>query len=81
MGNWKNYIESKPEILSGKPVIKGTRLQVVFLLELFAQGWTREQVLENYPQLSTESLQAIFAYSAALLKDEDTVVFSDGTSG
>ncbi|MCB0325918.1 MAG: DUF433 domain-containing protein, partial [Bdellovibrionales bacterium] len=45
------------------------------------QGWTKEQVLENYPQLTQESLQAVFAYSAAHLKDEDTFIFSDGTTG
>jgi uncharacterized protein (DUF433 family) len=79
--NWRTYIESKPEVLNGKPVVKGTRLAVGFLLDLFAQGWTREQVLENYPELNAEGLQAVFAYGAAHLKDEDTFIFSDGTSG
>jgi uncharacterized protein (DUF433 family) len=42
--------------------VKGTRLSVEFLLKLFANGWTEEQILGNYPRLSKESLQAIFAY-------------------
>lgn len=79
--NWKDYIVSNPAILRGKPVVKGTRLAVDFVLDLFAQGWTREQVLENYPQLSAEAIQAVFAYSSAHLKDEETIIFSDGTSG
>lgn len=47
---------SDPEILSGKPVVKGTRLSVDFLLELFANGWSEEQVLESYPNLTQDSL-------------------------
>lgn len=55
----------------GKPSIKGTRLGVGFLLDIFAQGWTREQVLENYPQLSDEDLRAVFAYSADRVGNEE----------
>jgi len=47
----------------GKPVIKGTRLSVDFLLGLFASGWTEKQVLDNYPGLSKGNIQAIFAYA------------------
>lgn len=47
--DWKKYIHSDPEILMGKPVVKGTRLAVDFLVGLFAAGWTEQQVLENYP--------------------------------
>ena len=60
--NWKDHIHSDPKILVGKPVVKGTRLSVVFILGLFSNGWTEQQVLESYPQLTKESLQAIFAY-------------------
>ena len=59
--NWRYYIHSDPEILVGKPVVKGTRLSVDFLLNLFANGWTQEQILENYPTLTPEALQAVFA--------------------
>jgi uncharacterized protein (DUF433 family) len=47
--DWRPYIPSDPDILVGKPVVKGTRLAVDFILNLFASGWTQEQVLENYP--------------------------------
>ncbi len=60
--NWENYIHSNPDILLGKPIIKGTRLSVEFIIQRFANGWTTEQILENYPQLSKEALQAVFAY-------------------
>ena len=59
--NWKTYIHSDPNILVGKPVIKGTRLSVEFILGLFAVGWTEQQILENYPTLNQHSLRAVFA--------------------
>lgn len=68
--DWHAYIESDPEILGGKPVVKGTRLAVEFLLGLIAAGWTLEQVLENYPSLSPEALRAVFAFAAESLQDE-----------
>jgi len=49
--NWRNFIHSDPEILLGKPVVKGTRLSVEFILGLFANGWTERQIIENYPTL------------------------------
>lgn len=60
--NWRKYIHSDPKILVGKPVVKGTRLSVEFLLGLFAVGWTEQQVLENYPSLTSEALRAVFAF-------------------
>lgn len=57
--NWENYIHSNSDILLGKPVIKGTRLSVEFIIQRLANGWTTEQILENYPQLNKEALQAV----------------------
>ncbi len=51
-------------ILVGKPVVKGTRLSVEFLLGLFAAGWTEEQFLENYPNLTPEALRAVCQFAA-----------------
>jgi len=60
--DWRQYSHSDPEILLGKPVIKGTRLAVEFILRLFAVGWTEQQVLENYSTLTSEALRAVFAF-------------------
>ena len=57
--NWKAYIETNDQILVGKPVIKGTRLSVEHVINLLASGWTEQQILENYPRLTKESLQAV----------------------
>ena len=63
-------IEINPTILVGKPVIRGTRLAVEFILDLMAEGWTTEQILENYPSLVIEDLQAVLRYAADSIKHE-----------
>lgn len=68
--DWRQYIHSDPKILLGKPTIKGTRLSVEFLLGLFATGWTEQQVLENYPNLTIEALRAVFAFAAECMQEE-----------
>lgn len=68
--DWRQYIHSDPEILVGKPIVKGTRLSIEFLLNLFANGWTQDQVLENYPTLTVESLHAVFAFTAECMREE-----------
>lgn len=73
--DWTRYITTDKEVLLGKPVIKGTRVSVGHVIDLLAQGWSEQEILENYPRLTKESLQAIFAY----LKDcmEDGLLYSD----
>ena len=62
--NRQNYIDSNSEILTGKPIVIGTRLSVEFIADLIANGWSRQQVLDNYPQLTPESLQAAIDFAA-----------------
>jgi len=69
-------IEINPEILVGKPIIKGTRISVDFILNLFAQGWDEEKILKNYPQLKKEDLRAVFDYAYQVIKDEQIIPFS-----
>ena len=61
--DWQAYIHSDPKVLLGKPVVKGTRLAVDFILGLYAAGWTEQQVLESYPTLTPEALRAVFSFS------------------
>jgi len=72
MGSTAGWIVSEPEILDGKPCVKGTRLSVEFLLELAASGATPAQILASYPQLTDEGLAAAFSYAAQALKREHT---------
>lgn len=66
----EELIVSDPEILGGKPCVRGTRLSVEFLLELAASGATQDQILAQYPQLTSEGLAAAFRYAADVLKGE-----------
>ncbi len=68
INKWKERIVINPKILVGKPIIKGTRISVSFLLELLAHGWITEKILKNYPQLKKEDLQAVLNYSAHRIK-------------
>ena len=67
---WRDRITVDPAILAGKPVIKGTRLSVEFIVELLAQGWTHAQVIENYPGVTEEDLRACLAYASERLRSE-----------
>jgi len=71
--NWKQRIVADESVVAGKPIVKGTRLSVDFILSLFAEGWTERQLLENYPQLSSEDLRAVFAFAQACLAEEEYV--------
>ena len=60
---YSNRITTDPKILVGKPIIRGTRLSVEFIIELFAGGWSEEEVLRNYPGIAKEDIVACFEYS------------------
>jgi uncharacterized protein (DUF433 family) len=65
-----DWITSTPEVLGGKPCVRGTRLSVEFLLELVAGGASPKDILAAYPQLSEEALAAAFRYAAESMKNE-----------
>ena len=68
--DWRKFIHSDPEILLGKAVVKGTRLSVEFILGLFSEGWSEQQILENYPTLTKKSLRAVFAFATECMREE-----------
>jgi uncharacterized protein (DUF433 family) len=68
--DWRERITIDPEILVGKPIVRGTRLAVEFILDLLAQGWSEAELLRNYPGLTQEDLRACLAYASATLKAE-----------
>jgi uncharacterized protein (DUF433 family) len=70
MQDWRAHIDIDPEVLVGKPVVKGTRLAVAFILELLAENWSQAEILENYPRLRPEDIQACLAYASAILNAE-----------
>lgn len=68
--DWRTHIVTTPDVLAGKPAVRGTRLGAEFLLGLLAAGWTPVQVLESYPSLTPEALRAVFAFAAEVVHDE-----------
>jgi uncharacterized protein (DUF433 family) len=71
--DWRDHIVSNPDILVGKPAVKGTRISVELILGWLAQGWTHEMVLESYPQLTRNDILAALAFAAEMLRDESYV--------
>lgn len=71
---WREYIHSDPAVMTGKPVVRGTRLSVHFILERFASGWSPAQVLESYPQLTPDALRAVFAFAAEVVRGESVII-------
>ena len=67
---WEGRIVVDPAVLVGKPVVKGTRLAVEFILELLAHDWDEAAILENYPGLTHEDIRACLAYASARLRAE-----------
>ncbi len=59
-----------PEILGGKPIIKGTRISVEFILELLGSGVSEDELLRDYPHLSSEDIRACLNYAAHSLRNE-----------
>ena len=61
---WQDYIEERKEVMTGKPVFKGTRLTVEFLLKQIGAGMTHQELLDQYPTLRPEHIRAAMMYAA-----------------
>lgn len=68
--DWRERITIDPKILVGKPVVKGTRLAVEFIVDLLAQGWSEEEILRNYPGLTRDDIMACLRYASDVLHAE-----------
>jgi uncharacterized protein (DUF433 family) len=67
---WQERIVVDPQILVGKPVIRGTRLAVEFVVDLLGQGWSEDEALENYPGLTRDDVHLCLKYAGAVMKSE-----------
>ena len=59
-----------PQVLAGKPVVRGTRLSVEFVVGLLAEGWSEQDILDNYPGLQGDDIRACLAYARDRLASE-----------
>ena len=71
MDEQQTRIVINPQVMVGKPVIRGTRITVELIVRMFAQGISEQEILREYPRLKTEDLRAALAYAAQTLAHED----------
>ena len=76
--NIQDRIETKPEIMLGKPVIKGTRIPVELIVRKLGEGASIEDLLDGYPNLKREDIQAALIYAAETLSNEIIVDLNTG---
>jgi uncharacterized protein (DUF433 family) len=67
---WRDRILIDSDVLAGKPVVRGTRLAVDFVIGLLGQGWADDDLLANYPGLTREDIAACLQYAADVLNAE-----------
>jgi uncharacterized protein (DUF433 family) len=68
--DWRDHITVDPQILVGKPVVKGTRISAELVIDLLAAGWTEQQILVSYPTLKSGDVRACLAYASEILHSE-----------
>ena len=78
---WNKRIVMDPEVLVGKPVIRGTRLAVEFVVGLLAQGWTRADILRNYPGVTDDDIAACLQYASESLQAEKVYPLTPAGAG
>jgi len=71
--DWKDRITSNPQVLLGKPVVRGTRISVELILGWLAQGWSVDDMLEAYPHITREDVLAALAFAAEMLRDDEYI--------
>ena len=72
-------IEVNPDILMGKAIIKGTRIPVYLILELLSAGYDFDKIIQGYPSLTKQDIEAAIAYAAGLAKNDKVVVYGSNT--
>ena len=68
---YKEYIERKPDIMLGKPIIKGTRITVELIMRKLSEGYTVTDLIKSYPHLKVEQVRAALEYAAEMIANEE----------
>ena len=74
--DYTQHIETRPGVLGGKPIIRGQRISVEMLLSFLAAGWSVDDVLVEYPTVTKDDMQAIFALAHELVTEERFIIES-----
>lgn len=78
--DWRDRIVSNPDILLGKPTVKGTRISVELILGWMANGWSVEDVLASYPHISRDDVLAALAFAAEMLREDEFIAIHKATA-
>lgn len=70
---WQDYVVEDPDIMLGKPTFKGTRLTVEHILKELGTGMSHAELLDNYPTLKPEHIQAAMRYAAAVMTMDEVI--------
>ncbi len=70
MSDIQSRIVLDPAVLAGKPIVRGTRMSVEFVIGLMAEQWSKADILSAYPTLTAEDLRACLVYARDLLRSE-----------
>jgi len=71
MQDWTQRIAIKPDVCHGKPCIRGTRIMVSVILDNLADGLSPEEVVQEYPPLTSDDIRAAISYAATLSREEE----------
>lgn len=74
--NYTEYIEASPDIMLGKPVIKGTRITVELIIQRLSEGASHEQLLAAYPKLAINDILAALAYASEVISNETIIALA-----
>jgi uncharacterized protein (DUF433 family) len=73
---WRDYLNSDPKVCHGQLCAKGTRVMVTNILDSLAEGSTRDEILNSYPSIKPEHIEAALAYAADLAREESLLPVS-----
>lgn len=74
--DYNKYIERNPEIMLGKPIIKGTRITVEIIMRKLAGGFTIEKLIESYPHLNREQIFSALEFAADIIANEEEIIMA-----
>jgi uncharacterized protein (DUF433 family) len=74
---WAKRIATNPDVLTGKPIVSGTRISVELILDRLASGWNVEKIVEAYPHITPEDVLAAFAFAADVLRKKPFVTVAE----
>ena len=74
--DWREHVEMTPDLHHGDPCIRGTRIPVAVVVGSLADGMSADEIIDAYPQLTLQDIQASLAYASELLRQDMFLPFA-----